>query len=376
MLGKFINLGRRVGQRLVTNSRNFSRLIRFTAREKAGTGEGPIVFFEIADPRLERYLYLLLKFFEIAGFTIYLKFNLNLLLNLRNYSELILRLENFRIFLSEPSGSFMHLTFDSASNDSSVGITPKYFGYPGGKPEEFIMPYPMHPIVYESGMHKAIHNFRKRERHIKVFFSGNTNEAYANPDIGECYDKVDRCRITQHLSELLDEEYLKVVSTIGQTVDVTSFETRGLLMFRNIVVDLEFWIKMLSNSEYVICPPGVSMPFSHNVIEAMAVGCIPILEYPEMFNPPLEDGVNCIAFSGTTNLCDRIREIVNQRRPSLTMRREAIKYYEAHLEPGAVIAELVRRLPELKLIRVNAEHLSLDELKKEKSPNRWSITNR
>ena len=38
------------------------------------------------------------------------------------------------------------------------------------------------------------------------------------------------------------------------------------------------------------------MPMCHNIIESMAVGVIPITNYPEWFDPDLEHMKNCIVF--------------------------------------------------------------------------------
>ena len=77
------------------------------------------------------------------------------------------------------------------------------------------------------------------------------------------------------------------------------------------------------------------MPICHNVVEAMSVGAIPILEYPEYLEPPLKHGVNCLVFSGPEELV-RIMRRAFQMKPSqiAAMRKAAREYYERHLAPG------------------------------------------
>ena len=98
------------------------------------------------------------------------------------------------------------------------------------------------------------------------------------------------------------------------------------------------------------------MPLCHNLIEAMSVGCIPILQHGHLLNPPLQNGVDCLSFDSEDELLD-----VLDRVPSFTaaevegMRRNVAAYYQAHLTPTAVIGELERRRATLRSLRMNAE---------------------
>src|SRR5260370_10572567 len=70
------------------------------------------------------------------------------------------------------------------------------------------------------------------------------------------------------------------------------------------------WLKTLSRCEVFLAPPGISMPQCHNIIEAMAVGCIPLTNYIEWLSPPLTDGVNCFQFRDENDLRKRVFEIL------------------------------------------------------------------
>lgn len=83
------------------------------------------------------------------------------------------------------------------------------------------------------------------------------------------------------------------------------------------------------------------MPMCHNAIEAMAVGTIPLLEYPEYFHPPLQTGVNCIAFQGQSNLLEQVKRIKNMSREEVyQLRKAVISYYEKYLAPSAWVERL------------------------------------
>ena len=75
----------------------------------------------------------------------------------------------------------------------------------------------------------------------------------------------------------------------------------------NIPMDeLRQW---LAKFDFFFALPGVVMPFSHNIIEAMSVGCIPFLQqsYAEMFKPPLINNIQAVTFSDISDLEDKIK---------------------------------------------------------------------
>jgi hypothetical protein len=88
----------------------------------------------------------------------------------------------------------------------------------------------------------------------------------------------------------------------------------------------------LAKSDFFLCCPGVVIPQSHNAVEAMAVGTIPIIQYSEMFHPNLVHGVNCIAYRDEkeliayTNLCFEMCDLEITK-----LRNGVIDYYEAYL---------------------------------------------
>jgi hypothetical protein len=77
----------------------------------------------------------------------------------------------------------------------------------------------------------------------------------------------------------------------------------------------------------------------------MAVGTIPILEYPEYFNPPLENFKNCIVYTGKEDITAKVRIALNMPPNEVAkMREEVIIYYEKNLSPQASINNLTKSL--------------------------------
>ncbi len=79
----------------------------------------------------------------------------------------------------------------------------------------------------------------------------------------------------------------------------------------------------------------------HNVIEAMSVGAIPLIEYADRFAKPLEDGVNAICFRGLGGLQDalqRIDRLTTAERQRL--RDNVVDFYETQLRGDRFLADL------------------------------------
>jgi hypothetical protein len=102
------------------------------------------------------------------------------------------------------------------------------------------------------------------------------------------------------------------------------------------------WLYVLGLADFFLCLPGREMPMCHNAVEAMAVGSIPILSYPDWFHPPLEDGKNCIVFCSDDELVPAIRRaLAMSEREIRVLRESATKYYETWLTESASARRLL-----------------------------------
>ena len=97
-------------------------------------------------------------------------------------------------------------------------------------------------------------------------------------------------------------------------------------------IDDKYWLMHLAKTDFFLAPPGIVMPMCHNIIEAMAVGAIPVTNYPEWFSPKLEHLKNCIQFSNKQDLVDKVKFILDMDNQGIKLLREnVIDYYEAYL---------------------------------------------
>jgi hypothetical protein len=99
----------------------------------------------------------------------------------------------------------------------------------------------------------------------------------------------------------------------------------------------------LNQCDFFIAPPGVVIPFSHNIIEAMSVATIPITNYGHLFEPPLIDGVHCLSFSNEEELIKKVKQALEMDDAAKSdMRKNILTYYTNHLEPKAFAQKLLQ----------------------------------
>ena len=192
----------------------------------------------------------------------------------------------------------------------------------GSKPYIVLNPR-MHPLSYIYNTPDKIALFRGSSRIVRLFFSGNTDKkTYSGNQLTDKFNIWPRYQIIQALKSLPPNLSVAI-------------EDKG----RRIPFDE--WLSILAKCDFFLCPPASHMPWSHNAVEAMAVGAIPLINYPEWFNPPLVHKTNCVAFSGEMDLLVRVKEILAMKPEEIKIMREnVIKYYEEFLSPAAFLKSI------------------------------------
>ena len=363
------NLFYKIKTRGLTNLKNLRLFLRFVSSTTSQIDNtvNRKIYVDLSNPRLERYYYLLLKFFELADCQINIKMNPWLLLNLRNYSDLIYDLKGLKIVLSAPKQLDLWLTKKKRlfSKKNVLLVDINYFSRKKNI-DEYVFPYNMHPDVYESGLYKTIPTLREVKKSIKVFFGGNTGVGYGNPDIPKLFGKITRNEIVTYLEAFSDKDKLTNITTKEEANLLLTDKSFQFVSAKKPFITPENWVKVLAQSNFYIALPGFSMPFSHNVIEAMSVGTIPILQYPEMLTPPLTHLVDCLGFNSENDLIDKINLALKLDTEKLSaMRENVLKYYDENLEPETAVNKLFDKLPTVRKLYINVEHISVAELKKE-----------
>jgi len=245
--------------------------------------------------------------------------------------------------------------------------------------EFFYYPYVMHPWVYALGLHKRVVALRRSPRRFRLFFSGVVNEGYSDrfdfpimtrPEVVECVletFRADACVVASRSD-------LATLRRTDRPIVLVVFRGDVTPMASNHFLPRERYLRMLAGSRFALCPPGVFMPHSHNLIEAMAVGTIPLINYPEFCRPTLTVGENCLAFSTPEQLCDAVRRALSAPEGEVQAMREAVsRHYDEELSPEGAARKLAGFLaqagPESRLV-VNREFMAARLWSRKNAPGR------
>lgn len=319
----------------------------------------PVVVFDFRDTRIDgpqgRRFYCLFIFFVRAGFYPVLRENYFFLGNIQEKFKRLCLQEPFAVLNeSQPlPQQFVLVTdkeFSSLQKSASQVISLNYQPGYSGNDACFPMPFPMFPPVYANGQDLRLELYRQQTRRWRIFFGGDAETGkYNKGSIREIYEKLSRAQILQLLRDTINtpDHYCELHSNEALATAMDQ-SLNGLVVMntRQCKVDPTNWLGTLALSEFFLACPGVRYPMSHNLIETLAVGSIPITQYPEMFFPALEHGKNCLVFRNETELLAVIQQALHmdegQRQ---TLRQGAQDYYDAYLSPKACIQNLLAHHP-------------------------------
>ncbi|NND95837.1 MAG: hypothetical protein HKN47_00740 [Pirellulaceae bacterium] len=215
--------------------------------------------------------------------------------------------------------------------------------YRGLGPNETDLPYGMHPEIYNSQQDLQLASLRQTPRNWELFFGGyRSKEAYRAKSYYKYVHTVNRYELTQCALQI----YGAAVRSPRSDIDLEQLigcQDAGFVFIDNheYRIPITRWLDTLSRSRFFLAAPGTTYPMSHNCVESLAVGTIPVLEYPQVFRPALQDGVNCLTYRGIDgfrDLLSRLHQIDSHTVASL--RRGAADYYDRHLGPAALAERL------------------------------------
>ncbi len=216
--------------------------------------------------------------------------------------------------------------------------------------EDIAFPFFVHPWIASS-----IPPNLTKTRTARLFFGGNTEEGkYDKPVIREKYGMLSR------------REMLEVAAAVIPSGDVFNPDDAALWLesneFHRFVfcetqrckIPPERWLEALSKADFFLACPGVGMPLCHNVIEAMAAGCVPILQYGSYLSPPLQDRVNCLAFDDANSLGAVLHSVFSMSDAEIaTLRANVRSHYDTHLAPGCFTRRLFSGVQKCRTLLLN-----------------------
>ncbi|MCP4317962.1 MAG: hypothetical protein GY789_18555 [Hyphomicrobiales bacterium] len=301
---------------------------------------------------LGRYLYILVKYLRLTGYETTLRGQNDLAARMREKRWANRLLEDDGVHLksrSQPAGRAEHGPNDILVHDGDdaagyfAGL--KQFRLVKGRrltlqPTSYdvLFPYMLHPKYYADGRYLNIAKYRAKNRNIGLFFSGNYNDRYRDPSILAKYGKLQRTALLEMLLDGLSSEQI-----FRTGADMESELATGRLEKKFVFADnlggfrvaKGRWLETLGHCQFFLACPGVDMPLSHNLVEAMSVGCIPLTQYGDYFDPPMRDGRECVSHNGSDIVAKAQSVLAMDASEIEALRTHVIAYYERYLSVDA-----------------------------------------
>lgn len=208
--------------------------------------------------------------------------------------------------------------------------------------DEIAFPVFVHPRIAITGQLPFSYDLRAK-RATRIFFGGNTEEGKYDKDvIGEVYSMLTR---REMLAAVLSE-----VSDIHRPADAVRWLDAPtphdfvLCETQRSKIPPERWLEAMAKGDFFLACPGVGMPLCHNLVEAMAVGAVPILQYSRYLSPELQDGVNCLSFDDEVSLKAVVARVLAMGDDEVRTLRAGVKaYFDQNQSPGRFSEKLLER---------------------------------
>jgi hypothetical protein len=197
--------------------------------------------------------------------------------------------------------------------------------------EEIAFPFFVHPWVSSLSAPKG-----KEPRPSRLFFAGNTEARKYDKDvIRDLYGMLSRREMLKVATESIPSHHIFRPTDAEAWLNSNEFHDFVFCETQHCKILPQRWLEALAKADFFLACPGVGMPLCHNVIEAMAAGCVPILQYSEYLSPPLKHGINCLAFDNERSLELVLNSIFSMDQDQIQRLRAGVRaYHQEKLAPG------------------------------------------
>jgi hypothetical protein len=203
-------------------------------------------------------------------------------------------------------------------------------------PNSYLFPYGPHPNNFPKETTAKAQKTSNRElrRPVRVFFSGQliTDPKHDHLIIERNFGVPCRQTILAELKRSYPNATW--IDDISRRIH---FDRKGCredvpLFISTCKGSPRHWLAELGKAHFFLCLPGSHMLMCHNAVEAMSVGCVPILCYENWFSPNLVHGVNCLSYRDLAGLGRAIEIALTMREDEIAaLRLQVVDYYERHL---------------------------------------------
>lgn len=294
------------------------------------------VFFKLDKPHIfHRYLYALLKFLEIEGVKVYVFLNLKIFISLKKnrYLNRIFNLSNIHFIQSDLSLKFKNVIDNNCLN-------PDYYSNQLSKnSNSFYIPITLHPSMYDET--PWYENIKSNNRLNSIFFVGNFEK--------KSYEVIDSYpyKIPNRFATikvLKDKNLLHTFESYEDFIDQKSDEMCIVISTNKFKIPMKEVRKVVSNFNYYLVLPGVVAPQSHNLVEAMSVGTIPIIHrnYNKYLKPKLTHLEDALIYDDLDDLESLIKRCYSLDSKTIQyLSKNVLSHYNNFYTPKAVTSNLL-----------------------------------
>ena len=316
----------------------------------------PLCVFDFNSTQIDnvggRYMHHLITDFEEQGFHICFTDRFRFLATFtKRYCKILLLDHIFSIIPSAksyPQASVVVTDMKHApANPNQKVIIVKYEEKipPSTESNAFTLPFFIHPQVHDSGQLDLLdrEGLTTKTRSMRILFAGNDKyPVYDNPLLPNRYNILSRHRCLETLRETLPPEQLYNPKAYENLFDSPHEPAFTLSSYPSCEIPQALWLKTVAEADFYLATPGVHMPFCHNLIEALAAGSIPILQYPQYLQPNLEHSKNCLVFDDAQSLTSVVKFAMSASPKEVArLRKGAMQFYQDYLTPGSFAKKML-----------------------------------
>ncbi|WP_442589230.1 hypothetical protein ACSBL2_24745 [Pedobacter sp. AW31-3R] len=292
-----------------------------------------------------RFSFILSQFFCFSGFELVIKLDQRFFLRKGPYKELLLEQEYAltrntgteprTVTLIQPNGNLKKISF---YNGYQLLDTPMK--------DTWYLPFTLHPRFYKEFLSTyALAGYREMKCNMRIFFAGNADRTLYDSTVLKDNFKgiISRVEVLDHLElTFKDSEQVHMIYDKHAFFDVLK---NGLAADKFVRSEARTpdgdWLTIMAQANFYICLPGVRMPWSHNAVEAMCVGAIPIIQYGNLFSPPLTHMVDCLMYNTLEELdAMMVLALAMQDEEMDRMKRNVCLYYDTYIATEVIIDKI------------------------------------
>jgi hypothetical protein len=314
-----------------------------------------------------RYGFQLINYLHLAGFQIAFYKSNKFLSKLDGYDRLIFKLPGITVFRKKMIDRYKTIDFLFYSTNKNVTppveynmkyeLSLDYFNKKCTSSSSVLrLPFFIHPIMNQ---YLPVEKQKKRNR---ILFYGSNDTAYDSEIIKNKFQLMSRSEVYR----IVEKSKLNFISPESYEIleqQLNDPEIKDAFFFLNcgkVWIPAQRWMSVLASFDFFIATPGIMMPHSHNLIEAIYVGTVPVLQYAHWLFPPLLNDVNCVTFNDELNLVKCINELLFLPRAKVDeLQKNITDYYFNFMDPKKCFADAEFIKDGGVKLLFNAEELSL-----------------